>query len=70
MADNFSMYKPSQATSRELETAFGFPVIVVSSANFDAAGEIRTRYTVRRQNGKKQYHAIMHPCGRVQTINM
>lgn len=61
------MYIAKRETIKKLENAFGFPVEVVSSNNFEAHGEIRTRYTVKRPNGSKFYHAIMFKDG---TINV
>lgn len=59
------MYIAKNDTIKKLEKAFGFSVEVVSSANFEAHGEIRTRYTVKRPNGAKFYHAVMLQNGTV-----
>ena len=59
------MYIAKNETIKKLEKAFGFAVEVVSSNNFEAHGEIRTRYTVKRPNGSKFYHAIMLKNGSV-----
>lgn len=53
------MYIAKKETIAKLEKALGFAVEVVSSQNFVAHNEIRTRYTVKRPNGNKFYHAIM-----------
>lgn len=52
-------------TIQALRAAFGFDINIVSSNTFDAHGEKRARYTVRRINGKKLYHAIMFPNGEI-----
>ena len=59
------MYIAKNSTIKALEQAFGFSVEVISSSNFEAHGEIRTRYTVKRPNGSKFYHAIMLQDGSV-----
>ena len=59
------MYHAKRSTLVKLAEAFGFDVEVISSKNFYAHGELRTRYTVKRPNGKKYYHAIMFSDGTV-----
>lgn len=60
-----SNYIACSQTISKLEQAFGFKVEVLSSANFEAHGERRIRYTVKRPNGEKHYHAIMLANGSV-----
>lgn len=59
------MYIAKNSTIEALKKAFGFNVEVLSSANFKTHGEIRTRYTVKRPNGSKFYHAIMFQNGTI-----
>lgn len=59
------MYIAKQSTIKALKEAFGFDVEVVSSKAFEAHGERRTRYTVKRPTGSKAYHAIMYTNGSV-----
>ena len=58
-------YIAKNETISKLEKAFGFKVEVISSANFEAHGERRIRYTVKRPAGDKQFHAIMLSNGSV-----
>lgn len=46
-------------TIQKLNEAFGFKVEVLSFANHNIRGEIRTRYTCKRPKGKKFYTAFM-----------
>ncbi len=52
--------------ANKLNEAFGFTVEVVSTKEFEAHGETRTRITVKRPNGKKFYHAVMFASGMVR----
>ena len=62
------MYITCSATQQKLDKAFGFNVVALSSSNFEAHGELRTRYTVKRPNGKKLLHAIMYANGSVVAV--
>ena len=57
------MYISKNETIKKLSELFGFDIAVISSKAFDVQGEIRTRYTVKRINGNKLYHAIMFSNG-------
>lgn len=58
-------YRANSKTQSKLNAAFGFAVDVVSASTFEAHGERRTRYTVKRPNGAKLYHAMMLANGSV-----
>lgn len=54
-------YNVSSKTIDLIAAELGFPVVLVSAAEFEADGEWRTRYTVRRPAGKKLIHLIGYP---------
>ncbi len=56
-----------RSTKNKLANAFGFNVEIISSSTFEAHGEKRIRYTAKRPNGKKYYHAIMYSNGFIAT---
>lgn len=62
------MYIAKNEILKKLTEAFGFDVEVVTSANYPVHGDLRTRYTVRRPNGKKLYHAFMFSNGSVVAV--
>ena len=53
-------------THAAIEKALGFKVIFVSWDTFEAHNSRRTRYTVRRPNGKKFYHLIGYENGDIE----
>ena len=46
-----------------LKKSLGFDFDIISSNNFQAHGEIRTRYTVKKPKGEKLHHVIGFPDG-------
>lgn len=60
-----SEYRLKSTTQAALDSAFGFRVDYVGSKTFDAHGEKRCIYTVKRPNGSKHLHAVMYANGSV-----
>lgn len=61
----------SSKTYHALKEAFGFPVEIISSQSFIIDNEIKkTRYTVKRKNGKKFYHAFMFVNGEIDIVKI
>lgn len=57
------MIHVKSTTARKLNTAFGFPVVAIGMTNFEAHGERRTIYTVKRPTGSKTYRAVQYANG-------
>jgi hypothetical protein len=57
----------SQQTSRKIQELVG-NFVLVSVSSFEAHGQNRTRYTVRKPAGAKLIHLIGHDTGAVVLI--
>ena len=54
-----SKYHVGHKTLQQLSAAFGFDVEVLGSKTFQAHGERRAIYSVKRPNGKKTYRGVI-----------
>jgi hypothetical protein len=59
-----AMYHIKSRTRNQIMEVFG-NFELVSYNTFEAHGELRTRYTVKKPRGSKLYHLIQYPKGTI-----